>query len=223
MENLKLSNIASKENIEKLETHFDYEIPRDTCNSLIYNVLFIMKRFDDWTLFDYSQEEINNLKLILSTEDGFKELQNKLVKMNIDLFETELNPSNQPVFIMVNRSGYSPVQVKNNTITVYEFIEYLRDFDENQLLIFNNDNGYTYGEVYPYAHNLDEVEDDDDDHYVVLETSRTKYSPEEVKNTSTIGEMIAELTMFSEDSLIILSNDNGYTYGYINESTISQD
>jgi hypothetical protein len=58
---------------------------------------------------------------------------------------------------------------------------------------------------------------------VILKTNRTGYSPEQVENsTITVGELIDLLENENRNEKIVLSNDNGYTYGYINENSISE-
>lgn len=56
-----------------------------------------------------------------------------------------------------------------------------------------------------------------------IEVSRTDYSPEQVMNnrrTMTVGELLRVLQDFDEDDLIIISHDNGYTYGGIRDYDI---
>jgi hypothetical protein len=48
------------------------------------------------------------------------------------------------VLLETNRSGYATDQIEN-TLTVGEVIEMLKDFDEDTPVYFSNDNGYTYG------------------------------------------------------------------------------
>lgn len=53
--------------------------------------------------------------------------------------------------------------------------------------------------------------------YLVLEANRTCYGLEQLGNTMTIGELIELLENYDSDMKICISNDNGYTYGEINE------
>lgn len=40
------------------------------------------------------------------------------------------------------------------------------------------------------------------------------------KRTMTVGELIAELENYDEESKVVFVNDNGYTFGYIDEGKI---
>lgn len=51
--------------------------------------------------------------------------------------------------------------------------------------------------------------------YLVIEASRTAYSPSQVKQTMTVGELIELLSEYNEYMPVVLSHDNGYTYGGI--------
>ena len=53
--------------------------------------------------------------------------------------------------------------------------------------------------------------------YLVLEANRTCYGLEQLDNTMTIRELIEMLENYDEDMKVCVSNDNGYTYGEINE------
>ncbi len=57
---------------------------------------------------------------------------------------------------------------------------------------------------------------------LLLETERTGYAPEQIYRTMTVGELIAQLSEFDEDTPIYFSNDNGYTYGGINYDSIRE-
>jgi len=52
---------------------------------------------------------------------------------------------------------------------------------------------------------------------VFLNTKREGYGPDQCKRTMTVGELIALLEQFDEDRPIYLRNDDGYTYGSIQE------
>lgn len=57
---------------------------------------------------------------------------------------------------------------------------------------------------------------------VTIHTNRTYYSAIEAEqNSITIKELIDILSQYDEDEKIILSNDNGYTYGHINKRIIT--
>lgn len=51
---------------------------------------------------------------------------------------------------------------------------------------------------------------------VIIDARRTAYSKKDVINhTCTVRELIEQLEQFDDDSPVILSHDNGYTYGEI--------
>ena len=50
---------------------------------------------------------------------------------------------------------------------------------------------------------------------IFIETNRTGYSPEQCGRTMTVAELKEQLEMFDDESPVYLSNDGGYTYGYI--------
>ena len=78
----------------------------------------------------------------------------------------------QIVFIEGTRTGYAPSQIKDMTITVGKLIEILEfiaeDIGDDALVMLNNDNGYTYGEITDWTISVeddpdaDDEEDDDD-------------------------------------------------------------
>ncbi len=52
---------------------------------------------------------------------------------------------------------------------------------------------------------------------VVIDVTRDAYSIGDiVDRTLTVGEIINMLEQFDEDTPVVLSNDNGYTYGGLN-------
>ena len=56
---------------------------------------------------------------------------------------------------------------------------------------------------------------------VTLEATRSDYSAKEAaRNTLTVGELISYLEQYDEDSPVVFSNDNGYTYGYLGYDTV---
>lgn len=59
------------------------------------------------------------------------------------------------------REGYSPDQIRS-TMTVGELMEYLDQYDEDTLVMINNDNGYTYGSI-DYNSFREEGEEDEED------------------------------------------------------------
>lgn len=54
-----------------------------------------------------------------------------------------------------------------------------------------------------------------------IEGNRNGYDPEQCGRTMTVGDLIAFLSEFDEDRPVYLRNDNGYTYGSINERDIN--
>ena len=58
---------------------------------------------------------------------------------------------------------------------------------------------------------------------VTLEATRTDYSAKEAALSSlTVGELISYLQEYDEDSKVVFSNDNGYTYGRLRSGCISE-
>lgn len=58
---------------------------------------------------------------------------------------------------------------------------------------------------------------------VLINADREGYTPEQVRKTMTVGELIAYLEQFEEDAPVYLSHDNGYTYGGITWDKFSED
>lgn len=56
-----------------------------------------------------------------------------------------------------------------------------------------------------------------------IEGRRTGYSPEQAGSTMTVREMIEWLEQYDEDTEIFIKNDNGYTYGNIDNWSFSED
>ena len=50
---------------------------------------------------------------------------------------------------------------------------------------------------------------------LIMEAERTGYAVDQIRQTMTVGELIAFLSDFDEDMPIYTSQDNGYTYGGI--------
>lgn len=57
---------------------------------------------------------------------------------------------------------------------------------------------------------------------VMIENSRTGYTPRQCGRTFTVGELIEFLEQFDEELPVYLSNDNGYTYGSISENCMEE-
>ena len=53
-----------------------------------------------------------------------------------------------------------------------------------------------------------------------IEGRREAYAPDKIRHTMTVGELIAFLEDFDEDTLVMLNNDESYTYGCITENTM---
>ena len=51
------------------------------------------------------------------------------------------------VLLHTTRSDYSATEAANHTISVGELIRELENFDEDDKIVFCNDNGYTYGNI----------------------------------------------------------------------------
>ncbi len=50
---------------------------------------------------------------------------------------------------------------------------------------------------------------------LIMEANRTGYGKDQIRATMTVGDLIAFLEEYDEDTLIYTSQDNGYTYGGI--------
>ena len=90
------------------------------------------------------------------------------MKRHVKSAESELF---QFVEITHIRSGYSPDQVLENTMSVGELIAVLSDFDVDMPVIISNDRGYTYSPIgfdavneasYPDDEYYDEEDEDDE-------------------------------------------------------------
>lgn len=57
---------------------------------------------------------------------------------------------------------------------------------------------------------------------VIIQARRDAYSKNEVR-TITVKELIQELEQYDEDAKVVLSHDNGYTYGGISRYSIEED
>lgn len=58
---------------------------------------------------------------------------------------------------------------------------------------------------------------------VLIDAQREGYSTDQIMHTMTVGELIAYLEQFDDDSPVYLSHDNGYTYGGIRQERITDD
>ena len=59
--------------------------------------------------------------------------------------------------------------------------------------------------------------------YITIETSRDGYAINQCGRTMTVGELIAYLSQWDEETPVYLSNDKGYTYGSIHDYDIDSD
>ncbi|MBQ8793938.1 MAG: hypothetical protein IJZ63_04245 [Clostridia bacterium] len=55
-----------------------------------------------------------------------------------------------------------------------------------------------------------------------IEGNRNGYAPSQCGRTLTVGELIELLECYDEDAKIYLRNDNGYTYGSLNEQDFEE-
>ena len=58
---------------------------------------------------------------------------------------------------------------------------------------------------------------------IIVNTSRTGYSPSQVQRTIAVGELRGILDRFEDDAKIYLSFDNRYTYGGITLGDFSEE
>ena len=58
--------------------------------------------------------------------------------------------------------------------------------------------------------------------YVRINANRDGYYPEQLDRSMTVRELIDLLSCYDEDLEVILSHDNGYTYGSINSWDVRQ-
>ena len=59
--------------------------------------------------------------------------------------------------------------------------------------------------------------------YLRIEANRQGYAPTQIKGTMTVGDLISLLQDFPEEMPVILSHDNGYTYGGVYYNDIRED
>lgn len=55
-----------------------------------------------------------------------------------------------------------------------------------------------------------------------IEGRRDGYSPTQIRETMTVGELMAYLEQFDEDTPVYIQNDNGYTYGSIDFNSFEE-
>lgn len=56
-----------------------------------------------------------------------------------------------------------------------------------------------------------------------INANRTGYTPDQIRHTLTVAELIAALEEFPEDAPVYLKHDNGYTYGRIGWDDLEED
>ena len=56
-----------------------------------------------------------------------------------------------------------------------------------------------------------------------INANRTGYTPDQIRRTLTVAELIAVLEGFPEDAPVYLKHDNGYTYGGISWDDLEED
>lgn len=56
-----------------------------------------------------------------------------------------------------------------------------------------------------------------------INANRTGYSPDQIRSTMTVAQLIAALEEFPEDAKVYLKHDNGYTYGGISWNDLEED
>ena len=52
---------------------------------------------------------------------------------------------------------------------------------------------------------------------LIMETHRAGYGTDQIHSTMTVGDLIALLSDYDEDTPVYTSHDNGYTYGGISQ------
>lgn len=56
-----------------------------------------------------------------------------------------------------------------------------------------------------------------------IEGRRNGYTPDQCGRTMTVGDLIEYLSQFDEDMPVYLNNDNGYTFGSIDERSFEEE
>ena len=56
-----------------------------------------------------------------------------------------------------------------------------------------------------------------------IETRRDGYTPSQCYGTMTVGELKEKLMDYSDDTFVYLNNDNGYTYGSIDDDSFEEE
>lgn len=58
--------------------------------------------------------------------------------------------------------------------------------------------------------------------YIIIDAVRDVYNPGDITNTLTAGELKRILDDFDDDTPIILSHDNGYTFGALTYGRVEE-
>ena len=58
---------------------------------------------------------------------------------------------------------------------------------------------------------------------IYLNTNRIAYSPDQIKNTLTVQDIIDIFSEFEPEAKVYFRNDDGYTYGNISHQDIEED
>lgn len=58
---------------------------------------------------------------------------------------------------------------------------------------------------------------------LTIDGRREGYSPDQIRSTMTVGELIDYLSQYDEDTPVMINSDNGYTYGSINYDSFREE
>lgn len=58
---------------------------------------------------------------------------------------------------------------------------------------------------------------------LTIDGRREGYSPDQIRSTMTVGELIDYLSQFDDETPVMINNDNGYTYGSINYDSFREE
>ena len=68
------------------------------------------------------------------------------------------------------------------------------------------------------------LKESEDEFFVIIDAQRNAYSADKAADSSmTVRELISELNQFDDNAKVILSHDNGYTYGSISAHDITEE
>ena len=56
--------------------------------------------------------------------------------------------------------------------------------------------------------------------FLLIEAERRAYAPSQIHSTWTVGELMAALEEYDEDTPVLISNDAGYTFGPLGYSAL---